>query len=97
MEPFLLMGVEIDQCGNCGGVWLDNEELARITRGRGRDALQLKVINRTVADMPCPRCGRVLEMGSHSEDLEFLIDVCVECQGCFLNRGEFARLLARKA
>lgn len=89
------MGVELDQCSNCGGVWLDCDEWAKMTRGRGKDAVTLSVINRTIAGLPCPRCGRVLEIGSHSEHLDFLIDYCSGCQGAFFDRGELARLLAR--
>jgi Zn-finger nucleic acid-binding protein len=95
MEIFTQMGVEIDQCGNCGGVWMDQGEWTKMTRGRGKDAVKLHVVNRTVADLPCPRCGNVLEMGSHSEHTDFLIDYCAHCQGCFFDRGELARLLAR--
>jgi Zn-finger nucleic acid-binding protein len=95
MEVLVHMGVEIDQCGNCGGVWLDCDEWTRMTRGRGKDAVRLQVVNRTVADLPCPRCGMVLEMGSHSEETNFLIDFCPGCQGAFFDRGELARLLAR--
>lgn len=97
MEPLVQMGVEIDQCVNCAGVWLDQDEWTRMTRGRGKDAVKLSVINRTVADLPCPRCGQVLEMGSHSDDTGFLIDFCPHCQGAFFDRGELARLLSRDA
>ena len=91
------MGVEVDQCGNCGGVWLDSGEWTRMTRGRGKNAVTLSVVNRTVADLPCPRCGKVLEMGSHSDDTEFMIDYCPNCRGAFFDRGELARLLTREA
>jgi Zn-finger nucleic acid-binding protein len=95
MEKVFQQGIELDQCGNCGGIWLDCDEWTAITRGRGKNAVRLAVVNRTVADLPCPRCGHVLEMGSHSEYLDFLIDYCAHCHGCFFDRGELARLLAR--
>ena len=96
MEKFTQMGVEVDQCGNCGGVWLDRDEWASITRGRGKDAVRLTVVNRTVADLPCPRCGKVLETGHHHAHLDFWIEFCAHCQGCYFDRGELARLLARE-
>lgn len=95
MEILSQMGVEIDQCGNCGGVWMDRDEWTKMTRGRGDKAVTLKVVNRTPADVPCPRCGHGLEMGSHSEHTDFLIDYCAHCQGAFFDRGELARLLTR--
>lgn len=96
MEVFKQIGVEIDQCGNCGGVWLDADEWTDLTRGRGADAVTFEVVNRQETEFKCPRCpSAFLEVGFHSEDSTFEIEYCARCKGGFFDRGEMVRLLAR--
>jgi Zn-finger nucleic acid-binding protein len=95
MDVFHQLGVEIDQCNICGGVWLDRDEWRALTRSRGKDAVQLEVINLTPTDFPCPRCGDKLQEGHHSEFSDFIIEHCGRCGGGFFDRGEMTRLLAR--
>jgi Zn-finger nucleic acid-binding protein len=52
------------------------------------------VIDLENSGLPCPRCGKVLEMGKHKEHKDFIIDYCAHCHGCWFDRGELARLLA---
>lgn len=95
MDVFKQLGVEIDQCGNCGGVWLDSGEWTELTRSRGADAIKLQVVNRRECEFKCPRCSVHLEVGFHSEDSSFEIEYCPSCEGGFFDRGEMVRLLAR--
>lgn len=95
MEAFVQVGVEIDSCASCGGVWLDHNEWGRLTRGRGDQAVRLTVVNCRPTEFPCPRCRTPLEEGNHSESLDFQIDYCPGCGGGFFDRGEMVRLLAR--
>lgn len=95
MDKFQQLGVEIDQCGNCGGVWLDADEWTELTRSRGKDAVKLEVVNRRESEFKCPRCPVNLEVGFHSEDDTFEIEFCARCKGGFFDRGEMIRLLAR--
>lgn len=96
MESVTQMGVELDQCGNCNGVWLDRGEWTQMTRGRGKDAVTFQVVNtKPIPDFRCPRCQAVMEEGHHHAHDDFAIDQCPSCQGCFLDRGELFRLLAR--
>lgn len=95
MEPFFQVGVEIDQCNSCAGVWLDRDEWTDLTLSRGPEAVQLKVIELSSTEWPCPRCQACLEKGRHSVHQDFQIDLCPQCGGGFFDRGELARLLAR--
>ena len=95
MEVFFQLGVEIDQCNACGGVWLDKDEWSALTRSRGENAIELKVVNLEETDYKCPRCQGGLHEGSHSKFADFKIDHCTGCGGGFFDRGEMARLLAR--
>ena len=95
MDVFFQLGVEIDQCNACGGVWLDKDEWNSLTRSRGKHAVELEVVNLESTGLKCPRCPGELQEGSHSKFADFKIDHCVECGGGFFDRGEMARLLAR--
>lgn len=95
MDVFFQLGVEIDQCNACGGVWLDRDEWKALTRGRGKDAVELTVVNLVDTDYPCPRCESLLQEGEHSEHADFIIEFCSTCGGGFFDSGEMSRLLAR--
>ncbi|MFA7480125.1 MAG: zf-TFIIB domain-containing protein [Vulcanimicrobiota bacterium] len=95
MDVFHQLGVEIDQCNNCGGVWLDRDEWKALTRSRGADAVQLEVIHLKPTEFKCPRCGEQLKEGHHAEYTDFIIEHCARCGGGFFDRGEMSRLLAR--
>ena len=95
MDVFHQLGVEIDQCNACGGVWLDRDEWKALTRSRGADAVELTVVNLRPTDFVCPRCTGKLEEGEHSSHADFVIEHCTRCGGGFFDRGEMYRLLAR--
>lgn len=95
MDVFFQLGVEIDQCNSCGGVWLDRDEWKALTRSRGKDAVDLTVVNLQSTPFKCPRCQNPLGEGEHAEHSDFKIDYCNTCGGGFFDRGEMVRLLAR--
>lgn len=95
MDVFFQLGVEIDQCNSCGGVWLDRDEWKALTRSRGANAVDLKVVNLQPTDYDCPRCKAKLFEGEHEKYADFKIDHCERCGGGFFDRGEMVRLLAR--
>lgn len=95
MEVFYQLGVEIDQCNSCGGVWLDRDEWKALTRSRGKDAVELVVVNMSPTGFKCPRCSNLLAEGEHEKYPDFKIDYCTKCGGGFFDRGEMMRLLAR--
>ena len=97
MDVFYQLGVEIDQCNSCGGVWLDRDEWRALTRSRGENAVTLEVVNLQPTDFKCPRCKAALQEGNHKEHADFRIDHCTNCGGGFFDRGEMVRLLARES
>jgi Zn-finger nucleic acid-binding protein len=77
--------VVVDFCAACGGLWLDQgelaakgaklpEKLAPVTPGTGRS---------------CPRCMKPLGT-FHAGEVE--VDSCASCGGLYLDRGELERL-----
>lgn len=99
MVAFELEGIEIDQCLECRGVWLDGGELETITERAGVDAgpltqavhQQTKRGRRT--DLKCPRCGRrmlAIELGD-AQPVE--LDRCPLEHGLWFDAGEMGQLI----
>lgn len=94
MGEMSLLNTTIDLCPLCNGCWLDKDELTRITRSRGNDALSLKLIDLRRTQYSCPRCKSTLCEGKHERNEKFLVDECEKCGGIWLDRGELPTLLA---
>src|SRR4051812_9616161 len=88
----------LDLCyGGCGGIWFDASELERV------DARAASTLH-TVWQIPvgqvtpnetrlCPRCpDLVLERKWFSELKQVEIDQCANCNGIWLDAGEFTRI-----
>lgn len=90
--------IQLDQCGQCGGVWCDKFELFPVhPEEAGRiDAVDAKLLAQPVkaakAALHCPRC--TAELLSFREPLlppDIRLMRCMHCDGIWLNRGEFGR------
>jgi len=86
--------VEIDRCGHCQGIYLDDGELqALLTRHLGQevDTLRYSPLSDMMDDLPatCPRCDVGMEPASlHGVQ----VDRCPDCSGAFFDEGEVASL-----
>lgn len=91
-----LAGIEVDRCSICNGVWLDEyelddlldideAELKKIMEGQGSEQLDGVEGN-------CPRDGTPLGRVRLAQSRETTVDMCSECQGLWLDGGEFKRL-----
>jgi len=90
--------IELDQCGQCGGIWCDKWELFPI---QADEAARLEPADQELLHAPlalmkkelfCPRCtGRMLAVKEPSlgPDVQFLR--CFKCDAIWLNRGQFTR------
>lgn len=96
MNEMSLLATTIDVCPLCNGCWLDKNELTRITRSRGKDAVSLALVEKKKTQFNCPRCksSAVLHEGKHELNEKFLIDECEKCGGIWLDRGELPTLLS---
>lgn len=86
--------VEVDECADCKGMWLDASELAALV-GSWRDLPREGVpANNTITGpLSCPRCDCSLERRTYSEQQRTVVDNCPLCHGIWLDRGELARIL----
>ncbi len=80
--------VSADVCDACGGIWLDGAELAQVSPSLGGLPFRAAEIAEIAigSDLACPRCSA----GMRSFDLlDVPIDACRECQGVWLDGGEY--------
>jgi len=93
-----LAEVEIDYCGDCGGIWLDRGELEMLL-GDAEQAGQLLGSFRAAEgcrEKPrrCPICLKKMRkvlVGSANEPV--LIDKCVRNDGLWFDKGELQNIL----
>ncbi len=94
-------GVDTDVCEDCGGLWLDRLELARLERAGSLfgEALvaHLSQFAPTLVDhslrLRCPRHPEtVMLRRKFSASVPIDIDECPECGGIWLDSGELAQV-----
>lgn len=97
--------IEVDQCGSCGGMWLDPKELERIQDTQDRDySEEIKQLPDLVGQayamalakskpaVSCPKCDQTMERREHGSCSQVMIDVCPHCRGIWLDKGEIDAL-----
>jgi Zn-finger nucleic acid-binding protein len=88
--------VEVDQCPNCQGVWLDLGELPQLRQQKNTTYSQglTATAVHDVLTAPCPHCGGKGHM-TRINDLkrpEIVMDTCPVCYGIWLDGGELDKL-----
>jgi Zn-finger nucleic acid-binding protein len=96
MESIVVDGVEVDRCAGCEGLWFDAGELDWLAQDEVAEAIdvgEVRALNH-VTEIDCPRCGKPMKhvADRHKPDVRY--EVCIGCEGAFLDAGEF-RDLAR--
>ncbi len=87
-------GVEIERCGDCGGIFLDPGELRKITTDGNLQTVKESIPSGSPEDDPratCPRCGRLM-IRTPREPAEMNLDICPKCTGLWLDEGEVGRI-----
>ena len=101
LAPRRLETVTVQECATCGGIWFDEDELRRAKDAAEPDAnwLELDVwkhgddVKGVQTDVACPNCSaRLVALTYPPTGAQ--IDHCPSCQGTWLGRGEFAKLVA---
>ena len=93
MEEVSLEGITIDRCSNCVGLWFDGEEASDLKSVDDSESLdtgepQVGWKYDSVAEINCPRCGRLMDKSSDPRQIHIWYEVCPE-HGMFLDAGEF--------
>jgi len=92
--------VTLDQCPECGGIWLDKGELHELKELgnfyiKNLDNSLKKNIEKNRI-MECPRCNIVLEPVKLNTNIDIKIDRFSGCKGHWLDRGELIKLSGLK-
>lgn len=94
------INISLDQCPECGGIWLDKGELHELKELGAFYINNLDNSNKKNIEKnrirECPRCNIVLEPVKLSTDTEIKIDRCSGCKGLWLDRGELLKLSGKK-
>ncbi len=97
--------VQVDACPDCGGMWLDPRELEQIQETFGHDysrelaqspdlggrAYEMAKA-KSRPEVACPKCHLTMERREHGGASQVLIDVCTQCRGVWLDKGELQAL-----
>lgn len=97
LEAVTMDGIEVDVCPACKGVWFDKFELGPLLDSHDEAVKPLlggadgddKNYRRGVK---CPRDDADLLRVNSARNHEVTVDVCMVCQGVWLDGGEFERI-----
>ena len=88
------LGIEVDACNNCDGMWLDYHEMDQL-EDRVLDDDSIKgsmVYAQRASDIFCPKCGKKMTTFNYRA-YDLPIDFCVDGGGFWLDAGEEKRVL----
>ena len=95
----------VDTCPTCHGMWLDkgereaieeikehdySQELARMP-DLGYNAFELAQ-QKAARTLTCPKCAIEMEKREYARCSQVMIDVCPQCHGTWLDKGEVESL-----
>ena len=103
LQRVQVAGIEIEICGECKGVWFDNDELDRIFNIYGSELGQTQLApvleGEGVAgeaegqnELGCPRCKANLARRKYDSELSVLVDGCEKGCGLWLDAGELTEI-----
>jgi len=93
-------GIIIDCCTHCNGLWFDHMEIERLQKLKGSEVIDRGSSRTganfdTIRDVSCPRCNIPMLMLSESGKDPFSYEFCPQCNGIFLDAGEFKKMKER--
>jgi Zn-finger nucleic acid-binding protein len=97
--------IEVGECPLCGGIWLERGELEAIEDSREHDyseelarmpdlgyrAYDLALQKRD-RHLVCSKCDTEMETREYARCSQVMIDVCPQCHGVWLDKGELEDL-----
>lgn len=84
-------GVVLDVCKLCKGLWFDAGELDRVLNVAAKD-LRPPSREEQPPSALCPKCHRPMATFHYPQTMA-TIDMCRECQGIWLDAGEFQEIM----
>ncbi|UCE73059.1 MAG: zf-TFIIB domain-containing protein [Methanomassiliicoccales archaeon] len=85
--------ITIDVCPKCQGTWLDYGELGKLLKDKKlTNYLTKEIGTQSKSELVCPRCGGLMDI-ERAEEIE--VDVCLSCNGVWLDSGELDDLKSK--
>jgi len=99
MVPIEVETFEVDRCAQCEGIWFDAGELDWLAQREVAEVVDTGDSStgsemNAVTEIDCPRCSRPMKHVSDEYKPDIHYEICIYCEGAFLDAGEF-RDLAR--
>lgn len=100
MTQIDFIGLKLDVCPQCAGIWFDDGELSALSKG-APDAMhaldenfkpQLEILNLPEKLKTCPRCQQHLETFKYQYSAPIEIDSCAKCHGVFVEDQELSAI-----
>jgi Zn-finger nucleic acid-binding protein len=96
-----LDGAQIEECSQCKGIWFDKDEFREAKDSAEPDLVWMDFdiwkhedqFNLDLRGLHCPKDGQTLVTFQYGET-QVEIDLCTQCQGIWLDRGEFEKIIA---
>ncbi|MCD6233086.1 zf-TFIIB domain-containing protein [bacterium] len=100
LKKAIFYGVEVDYCPKCLGLWFDKDELRQAKDKKDKDLNWLDIdlwkdetqFRISPLQKICPKCGVPLYEVRYG-DADIRVDVCNLCEGIWLDRGEFKKII----
>lgn len=92
----------LDICNSCDGIWLDKDELIKVTDKTIEElkdssispSLELdKTFKNVENKLLCPKCNSLMANYIYSYDSKVRIDSCKVCKGIWLDDGEIKKII----
>ncbi len=87
--------VEVDRCERCQGIWFDSLEAETLKTIAGSEILDIGSVDYTATnqqssiDIQCPRCQETMIQIVDIDKERLWYEKCPDCQGIWLDAGEF--------
>jgi Zn-finger nucleic acid-binding protein len=100
LKKAVFYGTEVDYCSKCLGLWFDRDELRQAKDEKDKDLNWLDIdlwkeeakFKISKDKKICPKCGVPLYEVNYG-DSDIKVDICNLCQGIWLDRGEFKKII----
>ena len=100
LKKAFFYNVDVDYCPKCLGVWFENDELSGAKDTADRNLVWLDIdlwkhkekFKISAGKRMCPACRMPLYEVKYGTS-RIVVDVCNLCQGIWLDRGEFTRIM----
>ena len=95
-------GITLDHCDQCDGLWFDKGELERAKNEedqklKGFDFplwAETEKLTALKGERLCPKCNEKMSVINYAGYLDIPIDICPTCQGVWLDKGEFQKIVS---